>query len=155
MVAPGVQNPRLMAFKPSEEGGVLLVNFELNLGAIAMGIFDDSLRGYSFKIHERDNFICRFCGVDGTKSFDIWLTLSSDHLLPKGHPERDNPDYIVTACNFCNTADNRYFEKAEDYGLKFDGMTPEELVAQRLHYVHKVRDSYRSFWVQNVLPHAP
>lgn len=115
-----------------------------------MSSFDDSLRGYSFKIHQRDNFRCQYCGADGTKSFDTWLTLSRDHLLPKGHPNRDDPDYIVTACNFCNTADNHYFEHARERGLEFDGKTPEELVAQRLPYVQDVRRGYRAFWEEEV-----
>jgi hypothetical protein len=72
-----------------------------------MSSYTDSLRGDSSEIHKHNNYLCRYCGVDGTKSFDIWLTLSSDHLLPKGHPKRNDPNYIVTACNFCNTADQR------------------------------------------------
>jgi hypothetical protein len=119
-----------------------------------MSSFDDSLRGYGYKTHVRDNFKCRYCGADGTKSFDTWLTLSVDHLLPKGHPDRDNPDYIVTACHFCNTADNQYFSHAAERGLKFDGMTPEQLVAQRLPYVQKVRQDYRDFWEKRVVPPA-
>lgn len=115
-----------------------------------MSSFDDSLRGYSFKIHKQENFTCRYCGADGTKSFDTWLSLSRDHLLPTWHPDRDNPDYIVTACKFCNTADNRYFDQAKERGLKFDELTPDELVAQRLPYVQKVRQAYRDFWVKNV-----
>jgi hypothetical protein len=78
------------------------------------------------------------------------LTLSVDHLLPKGHPKRDDSDHIVTACNFCNTADNHYFEKAEERGISFNGKTREELVAQRLPYVQKVRQDYRDFWTKNV-----
>jgi len=97
-----------------------------------MATYTVALRGYAFQVHKRDGFKCRYCGIDGTKSFDAWLTLSWDHLLPKGHPDRDNLDFIVTACNFCNTADNRYFEQAKKRGLKFDGMAPDELVAQRL-----------------------
>jgi 5-methylcytosine-specific restriction endonuclease McrA len=112
--------------------------------------FTDSLRGYAFKIHQHDNFKCRYCGADGTKSFDTWLALSWDHLLPKSHPDRNNPDYIVTACNFCNTADNRYFDQATKRGLKFDGLTPDELVAQRLPYVQATRQKYREFWEINV-----
>jgi hypothetical protein len=27
-------------------------------------------------------------GLMGGQSFDIWLTLSVDHLLPVGHPDR-------------------------------------------------------------------
>ena len=119
-----------------------------------MDRFYDSLRGYSFAIHQRDHFKCRYCGADGTQSFEVWLTLSSDHLLPKNHPERNNPEYIVTACMFCNTADNHYFEKAEHLGLAFDGMTPEELVEQRKRFVERVRQDYREFWASKVRTHA-
>lgn len=115
-----------------------------------MPSFTDSLRGYAFPTHQRDGFICRYCGVDGKKSFDTWLTLSWDHLLPKGHPERDNPDFIVAACNFCNTADNRYFDLAEKRGLVFDDITPDELVEQRKPYVAATRESYRTFWEKNI-----
>lgn len=114
--------------------------------------YDDSLRGYSYAIHQRDQFKCRYCGADGTKSFDTWLTLSSEHLLPKWHPNRNNLDYIVTACIFCNTADNHYFKHAEKRGLKFDGLTPDELIQQRLPYVLERRDDYKSFWEENIKP---
>ncbi len=113
----------------------------------------DSLRGYAFAIHQRDRFTCVYCGADGTQSFDTWLTLSWDHLLPKGHPERNNPEYIVTACNFCNTADNRYFDHAEQRGLRFDLLERDFLVAQRLPYVLRTRQSYHEFWETNVVPH--
>lgn len=63
---------------------------------------------------------------------------------------RDNANYIVTACMFCNTADNRYFDLAEKRGYQFDGLTPDQLVAQRLSYVEKTRQSYRNFWEANV-----
>lgn len=115
-----------------------------------MSSFTDSLRGYSFETHRRDGFKCRYCGADGTQSFETWLTLSRDHLLPEGHPDRENPDYIVTACVFCNNADNRYFEHAKERGLKLDGLTPDELVAQRLPYVQAVRQDYRTFWETRV-----
>ncbi len=75
--------------------------------------FTDALRGYAFAVQKRDGFKCRYCGLDGTQSFGNWLSLSWDHLLPKGYSDRDNPDYIVTACMFCNTADKRYFDQAE------------------------------------------
>lgn len=115
-----------------------------------MPTYTDSLRGYAFHIHRRDGFTCRYCGADGSKSFDVWLTLSWDHLLPKGHPLRDHHDYIVTACNFCNTADNRYFDLAAKRGISFDDLTPEQLVAQRLPYVLATREKYKSFWEGHV-----
>ncbi len=115
-----------------------------------MPSFTDSLRGYAFLVHQRDNFTCRYCGMDGAISFDTWLSLSWDHLLPKGHPQRNNPDYIVTACNFCNTADNRYFDQATKRSLRFDELTPDELVAQRLLYVQDTRQKYHTFWEEKV-----
>jgi hypothetical protein len=118
-----------------------------------MAGFTDALRGYALPVHQRDGFRCRYCGLDGTESFANWLSLSWDHLVPKGHPERDNLDYIVTACMFCNTADNRYFDLAIKRGLRFDGLTPDELVAQRLPYVEATRQSYREFWQGHVQPH--
>jgi hypothetical protein len=80
--------------------------------------------------------------------------LSWDHLLPKGHTLRDDVEYIVTACIFCNTADNRYFDHAEKRGLRFDDMSPDQLVAQRLSYVQKTRAAYEEFWKCSVRPEA-
>jgi len=110
----------------------------------------ESLRGYSLKIHQRDNFKCRYCGADGTKSFDTWLSLSCDHLLPKDNPNRENDDYKVTACRFCNEADNHYLDEAEKRSLKFDGLSPDQLVEQRRPYVLARREEYKSFWEKNV-----
>ena len=45
---------------------------------------------------------------------------------------------------------NRYFDHAEKRGLRFDGLTPDELVAQRLSYVERTRKSYQAFWEENV-----
>src|SRR6266852_1853147 len=57
--------------------------------------FDDALRGYAYPIHKRDGFRCRYCGLDGTQTFASWLSLSWDHLLPKGDPRRDDPKSSV------------------------------------------------------------
>lgn len=112
--------------------------------------FGDSLRGYAYSIHLRDHFCCRYCGLDGTKSFQNWTSLSWDHLLPKGDPRRNNPDFIVTACMFCNTADNRYFGQAVARNLKFENISPDDLVEQRQHFVLRTRNSYRTFWEERV-----
>ena len=117
-----------------------------------MPSFTDALRGYAFPVHQRDNFVCRYCGLDGRASFGAWLSLSEDHLLPKGHPNRNNPVFRVTACMFCNVADNQYFAHAAKRGLKFDGVSPEELVAQRKPFVEAVRAQYYEFWQARVRP---
>jgi len=110
----------------------------------------DALRGYALPVHRRDGFRCRYCGLNGADSFANWLALSWDHLLPKGHPNRHDTNFIVKACMFCNTADNHYFGLAANRGLLFNGLTPDHLVAQRLPYVAATRRSYRSFWSENV-----
>jgi hypothetical protein len=51
---------------------------------------------------------------------------------------------------FCNVAGNRYFDLAAKRGLHFDGLTPDELVAQRLPYVEATRQNYKEFWNVNV-----
>jgi hypothetical protein len=114
-----------------------------------MTTFTDSLRGYGHGTYERDDYTCRYCGADGRKSFDVWLSLSVDHLLPVGHPDREKDEFKVTACRFCNEADNQYFKK---YDLSFDGLTPDELLEQRRPYVQAVRDKYKEFWEENVKP---
>lgn len=112
--------------------------------------FTDALRGYAFAVLQRDGFRCRYCGLDGTASFSAWLSLSWDHLLPRDHPNRDNPTYIVASCIFCNAADNRYFDQATKRGLSLEGLTPEQLVEQRKPYVEATRTEYQEFWEANV-----
>ena len=102
--------------------------------------YQDALRGYAFAVHKRDEFKCVYCGLDGTASFSNWLSLSLDHLLPGGNSRRGEPEFWVTACGFCNVADNRYFE------------TREELVAQRKPHVEATRRNYRDFWEKEVWP---
>jgi|SRR3990172_3517339 len=112
--------------------------------------YTDSLRGYALRTHRRDGWKCVYCGLDGRESFSSWLSLSEEHLLPKGHPLRDDPRFIVTACAFCNVADNQYFSKAQGRGIGLEDKTPEELIALRKPYVTETRDSYRTFWERHV-----
>jgi hypothetical protein len=103
----------------------------------------DALRGYAHPVLKRDGFKCRYCGLDGTV-FPNWLHLSWDHLLPVGHPKRDDPDYIVAACRFCNEACNRTTWPT-------DGKTRDELVEQKKPSVLAKREEYREFWQTEVV----
>ena len=106
--------------------------------------YNDALRGYAYPIHERDGFKCVYCGLNGT-DWPAWLFLSQNHLLPKSHPLRDNCNYIVTACRFCNEACNR---------TRFDveGKKPEEIIAVKKGAIMKVRSKYKQFYEQKVNP---
>jgi hypothetical protein len=108
-------------------------------------VFGDSLRGYSFATHQRDGFRCIYCGWDGS-TWPNWLYLCQDHLRPKAHPQRNDPAYIVTACQFCNFACNRQ---------SFEGESPEEIVAAKKEAIERVRESYRDFWEANVFSVPP
>lgn len=105
--------------------------------------YSDALRGYAYRVLRRDDFRCAYCGVDGRASLSNWLHLSWDHLLPVGHPNRDQEDFIVTACRFCNEAHNRTV-------WEIDGKTPDELVAQKKPAVLARRAEYEEFWRTNV-----
>ena len=115
-----------------------------------MTAFRDSLRGYGHNIYKRDGFKCVYCGLDGSRSFSSWLNLSCDHLLPRDNPNWNNPEFIVTACIFCNGADNHYFKKAKERGITFKSKNRDELIDQRKPYVLKTRNEYKDFWAKNV-----
>lgn len=104
--------------------------------------FNDALRGYAHAVLKRDGYVCRYCGLDGTQRPN-WLYLSWDHLLPKGHPERKNPTFIVAACRFCNEVHNRTIWEVE-------GKSPDELVALKKPFVLAKRAEYRKFWEKEV-----
>ena len=114
-------------------------------------MYDDALRGYAFAIHKRDGFKCVYWGLDGKESFPNWLSLSQDHLLPKGHPDKEKQDFIVTACQFCNTADNHYFERESSKGNLFVDQTPEKLIQKRKVGIELSRSRYLQFYKKNVL----
>lgn len=104
--------------------------------------FTDALRGYAYPIHVRDGFRCVYCGLDGAQ-WPNWLFLSQDHLLPPGHPRREEPAYRVTACRFCNEAANR-----TTYDVQV--RSPEEIVAMKKAVIAKVREAYQQFWRDKV-----
>ena len=106
--------------------------------------FADALRGYAFPTLRRDGFVCTYCGLDGT-GWPNYLYLSWDHLVPRGHARRDDPDYVVAACTFCNALHNRTVFDVE-------GKTPAELVAQKRPLVLARRADYARFWDERLRP---
>lgn len=103
----------------------------------------DALRGYAYRVHQRDGFRCVYCGLDGTR-WPTWLYLSWDHLLPKTHPLRDDEQFIVTACRICNEFHNRTLFDVEN-------RTPEQIVDLKRTAIMTRRAEYEEFWRENAV----
>ena len=76
----------------------------------------------ALKIFERDQYRCRYCGLDGKASFENWLGMTVDFLHPRKRGGRKHHENLVTACQPCNTIKGskkfKSFEEAHDYVLK-------------------------------------
>jgi len=78
---------------------------------------DNCRRGYGLQFMQRTGQTrCAYCGVDFTASYEIWLTMALDHVVPasvgKGMciPLEWTEDCAskVLACAACNSFHNRY-----------------------------------------------
>jgi 5-methylcytosine-specific restriction endonuclease McrA len=72
-------------------------------------------------ILERDRFRCQYCGLDGVASFENYLVMSVDFIVPRARKGRKDPRNLVTACRPCNLLKGRRsfssFEEAKAYVL--------------------------------------
>src|SRR5580658_5934516 len=55
------------------------------------------------KILERDDYVCRYCGLDGRASFENALVMRVDFVIPRAHKGKKNPANLVACCTPCNT----------------------------------------------------
>jgi 5-methylcytosine-specific restriction endonuclease McrA len=73
------------------------------------------------KILERDQFCCRYCGLDGRTSFDNALVMSVDFVVPRARKGKKDPANLVACCRPCNMIKGRRvyksFEDAKKYVL--------------------------------------
>jgi 5-methylcytosine-specific restriction endonuclease McrA len=74
------------------------------------------------KILERDDYVCRYCGLDGRQSFENALVMRVDFVVPRAHKGKKNPDNLVACCTPCNTIKGTKvyasFDEAKSYVLK-------------------------------------
>ena len=71
--------------------------------------------GYGPPVFEQCGYACVYCGLDMRSTFEGWLQLSVDHVIPRqmknlGYPADLVEDItnIVTCCRACNDFGNRY-----------------------------------------------
>jgi 5-methylcytosine-specific restriction endonuclease McrA len=73
------------------------------------------------KILERDNFRCRYCGLDGRSSLENALIMSVDFVIPRAHGGKKNAHNLVVCCLPCKTIKGtrgcENFEEAKKYVL--------------------------------------
>jgi 5-methylcytosine-specific restriction endonuclease McrA len=73
------------------------------------------------KILERDQFCCRYCGLDGKASFENALVMSVDFVVPRARKGKKDPANLVACCRPCNTIKGtrvyKNFDDAKKYVL--------------------------------------
>src|SRR6266852_4846772 len=55
------------------------------------------------RILERDQFRCRYCGLDGMANFENALVMSVDFVVPRARKGKKDPQNLVACCRPCNT----------------------------------------------------
>jgi 5-methylcytosine-specific restriction endonuclease McrA len=73
------------------------------------------------KILERDNYVCKYCGLDGRASFENALMMRVDFVMPRARKGRKEPANLVACCTPCNTVKGtrvyKSFDDAKAYVL--------------------------------------
>ena len=73
------------------------------------------------KILERDDYTCRYCGLDGRATFPNALAMSVDFVVPRARKGKKDPNNLVACCRPCNmikgTRVYANFDEAKAYVL--------------------------------------
>lgn len=91
------------------------------------------------KILERDDFVCRYCGLDGRASFENALVMRVDFVLPRAKKGKKDPNNLVACCTPCNTI------KGTRVYANFD---------EAKAFVLKQREELRKVWESKTARHA-
>jgi len=96
------------------------------------------------RIYQKYNFICQYCGFDGS-SFDNWLQMSLDHILPQSCGGTDEENNLIPSCRACNS-----FMSA----MKFEkGKNIKDILTIKRERVHESRMSNFLNWEKDVVPY--
>ena len=96
---------------------------------------------------ERDNYTCVYCGLDGRLSFDNWMQLTHDHVMPKGQEGKDELSNIATACFYCNNFTSQ---------MKFSpNASTCQILRQKREHVLQRREEYKKRWLLEVAHKYP
>lgn len=56
----------------------------------------------ALNILERDDYCCRYCGLDGRASFENALMMTVDFVVPRARKGKKTPENLVACCKPCN-----------------------------------------------------
>jgi len=74
------------------------------LNILTMSLVDRPVtQAEGLKILERDQFCCRYCGLDGKASFENALVMSVDFVVPRARKGKKDQINLVACCRPCNT----------------------------------------------------
>ncbi len=79
------------------------------------------------KILERDQFVCRYCGLDGRASLENALVMSVDFVVPRARKGKKDPANLVACCRPCNMIKGTRVYANFDEAKKFVLARREEL----------------------------
>src|SRR5215831_19467818 len=83
-----------------------------------------------YKILERDQYRCQYCGLDGMESFENSLLMTVDFVHPRARRGKKSAANLVTACRPCNVIKGRRvfanFSEAKAYVLERRGVLRKE-----------------------------
>lgn len=88
----------------------------------------------------RDRFICAYCGFDG-RSFNSWMQLTIDHILPQSQDGSDDEDNLITSCPSCNSITSQ---------MTFDTTDKTEIISQKRAKVAKHRLEVFERWRKSI-----
>lgn len=81
------------------------------------------------KILERDDYRCRYCGLDGRASFENALVMSVDFVVPRARKGKKSPENLVACCRPCNTIKGKHVYKSFE-GAKAHVLATREKLRQ-------------------------
>jgi 5-methylcytosine-specific restriction endonuclease McrA len=98
------------------------------------------------KILERDQFCCRYCGLDGRANFENALVMSVDFVVPRARKGKKDPANLVACCRPCNmikgTKVYKSFEDAKKYVLARREEMRQAWESKRSHTVARAASAF-------------
>lgn len=61
------------------------------------------IRAINNAVAIRDGHYCQYCGADLLESVNAMMTITRDHIVPRGRGGTNSPDNLVCCCTVCNS----------------------------------------------------